>query len=134
MVEYARTNSDATELFISMANKAIIDAAAEGLNEILIFDEDLAALFEKTTSGKPLYVRNLVDGNDYYLVPFNTGKSTASFVVRVGAHDGRFLEFSYVEEPVNYLGELGINRDREHTHLVYTGSSSPYYPLISQDW
>ena len=101
LIRYVRTHDDVPEQLEAMADQWIIQAAIDGVNEKLIpYDEGFAALFEKTSPGRPMFVQNLV-GNDYYAVPFDLRGTVV--VVLIDADDGSFKEASWVEEGVEYL-------------------------------
>jgi hypothetical protein len=96
----------------------IIQAAINGVaQELLPYDEHFAWVFNASTPGTPMYIIDLLGGEDYYAVPFHGSlvktksiltkqvdplKNT-NVVVLLDAEDGRFKEASWVAEPVRYL-------------------------------
>jgi len=131
---------------IKQTDQWIIQAAVDGVSEQLIpYDDDFAAVFEKTIPGKPIFVENLV-GNNYYAVPFNLRGQKAVVVILIDADDGSFKEASWTRTPVAYLPlskeeaqliafefaveELGLeisDINELQPELIHR-KSTPYYP------
>jgi hypothetical protein len=146
---------------MSESDQVIIQAAVDGVMEELIpYDHEFAASFQKTAAGKPLFIRSDI-GDSYYAIPFNLpmkrsktlmSDPTSSLdktiiVVLIDAGDGRFKEASWVKQAVKYLPlskddvreilpeileEIGIDpQEPGPIQLQLTHyDSTPYYP----DW
>ncbi|MEM4257695.1 MAG: LamG-like jellyroll fold domain-containing protein [Candidatus Thermoplasmatota archaeon] len=152
-------NTKTTEDLQKQIDQWITQAAITGITEELIpYDTEFADLFQKTTPGTPLFIKNLNGGNDYYLVPFNLPTKTQTYqrtqqtpteqtviVVIIDANDGSFKETSWTTTPMKYLPisqqeaqQILFNYCEEHgitpkkpttmTFDLAYRNSSPYYP------
>lgn len=119
LLQFIRNMEIIPEPIQKITDRWIIQAAIDGVTEQLIpYDENFAAAFDKTSPGKPLFVID-IDGNDYYVMPFNIPMKASKFqrapgelvdseekttiVILISADDGHFKEASWVEDPVKYL-------------------------------
>ncbi len=92
----------------------IVHAAHQALAKLVTLNEELQEVYRCSYPSVPLYVRNLEEGEDYFMVLFGPQQSSwvprgsgrsdqTTLVVLVDAETGQLKELSYVETPVHYL-------------------------------
>ncbi len=84
------------------ANTTCFDLLDEQSQEFVSQDPETLNAIEGTELGEPLFVKEIVQGRDYYLVPCNK-ETGATAVVVVDAEQGYFRELTILYQPIKYL-------------------------------